>query len=99
LQPLQSVQAIHAIPADAPAFAPEQDVNALIAESGPALREFTNPLADCALIPEDAFAVPGGATQQRKPARALRAQLKSLTYPACDLAAPRRLQIFFLTTS
>src|SRR5919201_6760196 len=90
---------MHAFAIDQPAFPAQHDVNAQITEARPIERDLANAHAQWRLVFRLGAPIPGRAAQQCQPARLLHARPEVLADPPGELAAARRFQTFFRSTS
>src|SRR6478752_1213280 len=90
---------MHALAVDQPALTPQQNVDAQIAEARAVKSKLSDTHAQRCLILGQAAPIPGRAPQQHQPARLLHTRPEVLADPVRELAAARRLQTFFRSTS
>ena len=99
LQPLQTVEPVDPLLVVRPAFAPEHDPDADIAEPRPGLRDLSDPHAQRRGIAGPRPVVPGVRTDVTQRTRAPAAHLIAVSNPLRQLPSASRLQPFFLITS
>lgn len=91
LQPFKAIQVMHALVVDHPTLTPEQNIGALIAESGTRHRDLAYPTPQHQLLRRSALAVERRTVHQCQP------EILCLGYmdPRGDFPAPSWLQSFF----
>jgi hypothetical protein len=99
LQSVQAIEPVNPLLVHAPAFTPQQHVDARVPEPRPGVREFSNAQPQTELILRFALAVVRSAREPRQSAGSHRADLKTLPDPCRQTPPPGRLQSFFRTTS